>query len=425
MNYMDNEFLLKPAPERRAELKARREFLCQCPRCSALGDDTRRFPCCCHTGNTSLAANAAKTGPCSGKQLGGYGGYHMAAIQQHPPQGDQHQPLGGCGGYHMAAIQQHPPQGDQHQPQQQAAGDKSEARHNGSSGGGEGSGGDDPRLTECSECGRRAPTAWVDKMLREEAETTKEVARLNAVVAGTPGPLPSNWLSLVRRLRPPHPHHRLAHAIGLLQWAPENAIGEPRAAAKALESVIAVQETIFGLQRSCMLNAPHRNLLGMVMLGMPIGGCPPANPPPTASQDRNNARAACDALRRAAREQMVAFGPVAIGVRATWSTDVEKDLLDAQMRLVPDDAAELVSPKACSFCGSVRVVADQGNSGRGASGGIAAVAFALPKCGRCGRAAYCCREHQAIQWPLHKKSCRPRAAAAPATAAAAAAQKEE
>ena len=402
VSYMDGDFLLKLAPERRAELKARREFLCQCPRCSALGDDTRRFPCCSHTGgNATLAATAAKTLPCGGKQLGG------------------------CGGHHMAVIQQQPLRGDSHQQKLQAAGDKSEARRNDSSGVGEGGGGSDLRLTDCCECGRRAPTAWVDKMLREEAETTKEVVRLNAIVAGTPGSLPANWLSLVRRLRPPHPRHRLAHAIGLLQWAPENAIGEPRAAAKALESVIAVQETIFGLQRSCMLNAPHRNLLGMVMLGMPIGGCPPANPPPTASQDRGNARAACDALRRAAREQMVAFGPVATGVRATWSTDVEKDLLDAQMRLLPEDAAALVSLKACSFCGSVRVVADQGNSGRGASGGVAAVAVAMPKCGRCGRAAYCCREHQAIQWPLHKKSCRLRAAGAPTTAAAAAAQKEE
>ena len=397
VNYMDGDFLLKPAPERRAELKARREFLCHCPRCSALGDDTRRFPCCSCVVRAGVAAKATKAKP-----------------------GDSKQQHGVCGGYHLAIIQQ--------SPQPQPAGDRSEAHHNGSScnsGRGMGCSDGDPRLTECSECGRRAPTAWVDKMLREESDTTKEVARLKAIVVAAPGALPANWLNLVRSLRPPHPHHRLAHAIGLLHWAPENACGEPSAASEALKSVIACLEAIFGPHRSCMLNASNHHLLGMVMLGMPIGGYLPAHPPPTAAQDRGNARAACDALRRAAREYRVASGfRPAAGMRVYLSTRIEKDLLDAQMRLVPEDATALVSLKACSFCGSTRAEADRGDSGCGGKGTSGVVPAAMPKCGRCGQAAYCCREHQAIQWPLHKKSCRPRAAA-PVAAAAAAVQLED
>ena len=118
----------------------------------------------------------------------------------------------------------------------------------------------------------------------------------------------------------------------------------------------------------------------------------------------------------------MAVGPA--GTRTIYSAaNAEKDLLDAQMRLPPKDVAELVSLKACSFCGRARAAADRGCGGGGGGAAVTAAASAMPRCGRCGRAAYCCREHQAMQWPLHKKSCCMRAAAAAASTAAA--QQEE
>ena len=334
----------------------------------------------------------------------------------------------------MAVIQQ-PLQGDLQQ-QRQAVSGMSQAHPKGGTGGGmgggtcggtdNGTGGSvgDPRLTECSECSRHAPTAWVDKMLREEAETTKEVARLKAIEAS--GNIPAEWWGQVRRLRPPHPHHRLAHDIGLLQWVPEYTGSRPAAAVKALESVVACLEAIFGPQRSCTLTALHRHVLGMVLLGMPIRGTGVNLPSMVTSPPGwGKVEPGLASLRRAVREGMVSFGPG----RKEACDEAEKDLLNAQMRLAPEDAAALASLEACSFCGSTRAAASHGIGGGGGGGGggaaVTAAATSMPRCGRCGRAAYCCREHQAIQWPLHKKSCRPRAAGAPAAAATVAVQLED
>ena len=244
VNYMDDEFLLMPAPERRAKLAARREFRCECPRCSARGDDGRRFPCCATTGSSAAAAAIVSRAATKGR-LSGSGKMPDLLLRRH------------CGGYHMAAIQesmvqesmvQESPQGNDQSPRQKETQDRSE------------------RLTECSECRGRASAAWADKMLRQEAETTEEVTRLKAIEASAK--FPPDWLSLVRRLRPPHPHHRLAHDTGRLQWAPEYAHGEHAGAAKALERFIACLEAIFGPQRSCKLTAQHRHCAAVATLGI-------------------------------------------------------------------------------------------------------------------------------------------------------------
>ena len=76
---------LMPVHERRARLLASKEFLCQCPRCAADGDDTRRFPCPTPTCKGSClvhqpTSNAqAKLLPCSscGQQVSTADSAHM------------------------------------------------------------------------------------------------------------------------------------------------------------------------------------------------------------------------------------------------------------------------------------------------------------------------------------------------------------
>ena len=45
VDYMSIGFIFQPVHKRKAKLLKDYEFLCDCPRCSALGDDTRRFHC--------------------------------------------------------------------------------------------------------------------------------------------------------------------------------------------------------------------------------------------------------------------------------------------------------------------------------------------------------------------------------------------
>ncbi|KAG1668123.1 hypothetical protein FOA52_003910 [Chlamydomonas sp. UWO 241] len=45
IDYTQEVVALQPVHVRRAALLRDKEFLCECPRCSAHGDDTRRFPC--------------------------------------------------------------------------------------------------------------------------------------------------------------------------------------------------------------------------------------------------------------------------------------------------------------------------------------------------------------------------------------------
>ena len=179
-------------------------------------------------------------------------------------------------------------------------------------------------------------------------------------------------MSLVRRLRPPHPHHRLAHDIGRLQWAPEYAHGEHAAAAKTCECVIACLEAIFGPQRSCKLSTQHHHCATVATLGIrSLSIHLPVTRPP----DRIEFRPALASLRRSVRELSVAFGRGSSrAIRA--AADAEKELLAAQSRLATEDAAAFASLEECSFCGWARASAIWGG-GEAEAGREAEGAFPL------------------------------------------------
>ena len=95
---------------------------------------------------------------------------------------------------------------------------------------------------------------------------------------------------------------------------------------------------------------------------------------------------ACEAYHRAVQLLVLTSG-----ASHPYAQVAASKLLAAQKRLRPGDAAALMGPDACSFCGVGARLDGQ----------------PLAKCGRCRAAAYCCPEHQKLQWPLHKKSCVP------------------
>ena len=74
--------------------------------------------------------------------------------------------------------------------------------------------------------------------------------------------------------------------------------------------------------------------------------------------------------------------------------------------LVRNEMASMTSLTVCSLCGGKAVDSWGGISSTGP----------LMRCGRCGMAAYCCKDHQTMQWPLHKKTCRQLTASAAAVA---------
>ena len=71
VDYRSEQSALQPVHERRELLMAEKGLLCECPRCSAYGDDTRSFPCAvAQCGGRQLAhqptsADAAQLTPCS------------------------------------------------------------------------------------------------------------------------------------------------------------------------------------------------------------------------------------------------------------------------------------------------------------------------------------------------------------------------
>ena len=71
VDYNAGGFLYQPVWQRRQKLQFTKEFLCECPRCSAHGDDTRRFSCATgqcdghHLAHQPTAADSALLLPCS------------------------------------------------------------------------------------------------------------------------------------------------------------------------------------------------------------------------------------------------------------------------------------------------------------------------------------------------------------------------
>ena len=103
----------------------------------------------------------------------------------------------------------------------------------------------------------------------------------------------------------------------------------------------------------------------------------------------NKTGTANEAYRKAVQLLTLTCGP-----SHPYSVTAAKKLAAAQACLNPRDVSALMGMGDCNFCGGSRL---DGLTGR-----------SLAKCGRCHGATYCCQEHQARHWPMHKKSCSPK-----------------
>ena len=225
--------------------------------------------------------------------------------------------------------------------------------------------GDAAELASCSSCGKQASDAYSARMLALEADLVKELARINALIDSN---VPVDIVPLIGRLRPPHPHHALAAEVGFLQHELAQNTGDPDKSVLALTAVIACRDEIITFP--CRETAFFCEYLGDSL--MKAGG--------------GRFTQACEAYRRAVQLLILTDG-----ASHPYTQLAASKLLAAQKCMRPGDAAALMGPGSCSFCGVAARLDGQ----------------PLAKCGRCRSAAYCCPEHQKLQWPLHKKSCLP------------------
>ena len=224
---------------------------------------------------------------------------------------------------------------------------------------------DAAELSACSCCSKQAPDSYSARMLALEAGLITELARINALLdsGSTVQAIPR-----IRRLRPPHPHHALAAEVGSMQHKLAHNIGDHEGGALALTAAIACLDKIITFP--CRETAFLCEYLGDSL--MEAAG--------------SRLSQACEAYRRAVQLLVLTSG-----ASHPYTKIAASKLLAAQKRMRPGNAAALMGPSACSFCGVAARLDGQ----------------PLAKCGRCRSAAYCCPEHQKLQWPLHKKSCLP------------------
>ena len=95
---------------------------------------------------------------------------------------------------------------------------------------------DQAELTACSVCGTHASPSYTSRMLRQEADLIQKMAEIPRL-GGSGGASVEDVRPLVMRLRPPHPHHRLAALVAHLQEKVHQGAGEWEAAATAVQAV--------------------------------------------------------------------------------------------------------------------------------------------------------------------------------------------
>jgi hypothetical protein len=168
---------------------------------------------------------------------------------------------------------------------------------------------------------------------------------------------------IIRSLRPPHPHHALAAEVGILEHMLASVyLNDPCMSVLALKAVVSCRDEIIKFHSKS--SADLCEFLGASLL------------------ISNMVEQAQEAYCRAGQTLMITHGP-----SHSYCKIVAEKLLDVQTRFCPDDFVALMDPDSCSFCG-----------GTPPDGGK------LERCSRCWLLRYCYREHQALQWPVHKKT---------------------
>ena len=284
---------MQPTGERRAVLQASKDFLCDCPRCSAKGDDTRRFPCC------SLTAAEADC----------LDGSDATTVTK-------------CNGHHLATQLQL-----EVDPTSEVAVAVA-------------------LLLPCSACGTAASVVYAAHVVEQEAVFCKQVAVIKYLLSR--GGARSAAAASVLRLKPSHPHHAHTAEVGYLMWAlggggSGSGGGEKRASAVMLQAALASRNVI--LPHASHDDAFRHELLGDALMAEAGGGNIEGALPCwqlTAAHE-----AYCNAVR-----SLVLLS----GVSHPYSLDACEKLLGAQ-RSMPsrDDPALVNNELSCCFCGGGRL----------------------------------------------------------------------
>ncbi len=170
-------------------------------------------------------------------------------------------------------------------------------------------------------------------------------------------------------------------------------------AAGAVEVVVRAASTC---QRRAFVDAPPEELVVGII-------CALAALLATAAVDDADADAAQDAAVRAgAQECVAALAPVQWDVRRLY-LELQAALARAAQR---HDAAPCAHTAACARCAAARAAGKMcalpccGARSRRVDDAGAGTAKKLLRCARCVTAAYCCSEHQRIDWkPRHQAEC--------------------
>lgn len=285
---------LEPTPARRKELMTTKGFVCQCDRCAAEHDDTRRFRCVAHQ-------------------------------------------EAGCTGAHLIV-----------QPDLTT----------------------EPILLPCDQCGKVAPSSYMESMLIKESELVDEINTLNRSHFEED----KESAERIENLEPPHQLHSLAEKCYELQGVLFSVRGEYKSAAEAYAKQLRCRTAILGDDYHSQASAFCCERLGDALRHV-------------------NLEEAEEAYKRTVRHIHLLRG----GITDPYSKCAMEKLLDVQNRKARSSPGEL--PRLDSLHGLLAAVPGPGWC-------------AEATCDMCGNPAqmyeerdghkyqYCCEQHKKLHFPL-------------------------
>jgi hypothetical protein len=237
---------IMPVHARRTFIEQWWEFFCDCPRCSANGDDTRKVHCTTGVDSGPKGVDSGPKGVDSGAS--------------------------GCnGGYHLV-----------HQPTSK----------------------DVPILTPCSMCGNQPSADETKHVLDKEAQLVKALARINVLLDTGGGAAEGiDMVPLITQLQPPHPHHYLASKVSGIQFELYDNQQLPEKKAEALFASIECRETILHFPNRETVSQIHRH----AAILREMASCDGA--PVSTESGRAHLMVAQEACRRACQMLLVLVGP--------------------------------------------------------------------------------------------------------------------
>lgn len=220
----------------------------------------------------------------------------------------------------------------------------------------------EPLLSECTECQKEPTAAYAEALLEKENDFKREIDRIEYIADHG---IQIDVTQRIKKLRPPHPYHYLAHSCFKIQGELYTQLQMYRLAAKANEAMVACYDKILGSDYNDRYAAFDCERLGD-------------------SLQHFNLDKSEQAYQRAVRILQITDG-----VCQPYSKCAINKLLAVQRRMNAR-GTKAVDPEHCALCGAPSRL----------------------RCSRCGTVAYCQKQHQVAHWKtIHKKQCAPKAGA--------------